>query len=180
MNSRTASTLTTLAATLGAALIIGIPGTAEAGIIVTVGRPSPELSTQDAKKQPSGFDGQRKEQQYVQEGTRCVTLPDGQVACAKSIRVENASSVPKDWRCVTVDAKTLFCELPAIGAGPSAAGYGELNLSSDETEVIDVGADAMGEEVEALGCAGGPAGSALPLAGAVFGLLLLGLRTRRA
>ncbi len=141
---------------------------AHAGIIVTVGRPSPEVCNQDSRKQQSEFDGQReghRKEQYKQEGNRCVVLPDGEVACARSISVETTASVPKDWRCVAVDSRTLFCEVPGTGAAPDAAGYGVFEVEASE----DVYAIDSDEQIEALGCNGGGVGS---LGGLVLGLLV--------
>jgi hypothetical protein len=165
LTARIARTLSLLAVSFGA---LSIAADAHAGIIVTVGRPSPEVFSQDNKKQQSEFDGHReghRKEQYKDEGNRCVVLPSGEVACARSISVETTASVPKEWRCVAVDSRTLFCEVPGTGAAPDAAGYGIFEVEPTE-EVYALDAD---EQIEALGCSGGAGAS---LGGLVIGLLV--------
>lgn len=123
-------------------------GVAQAGIIVTVGKPCPELNMQKPKPANNPSEGQRHdmfEDAMMSEGTRCVQMPDGSTKCGKSIRVETVNMLPADWRCIPVAKSVLYCETPTFGASPGAAGEGEF----DPDDLQDEGFED--EEVEALG-----------------------------
>lgn len=147
---------------------------AHAGIIVTVGRPCPEMNQQKPRPAQNPNDGQRPEM-YPEgaDGTRCVQLPDGSTRCGKSIRVESVNVLPADWRCIPVAKSVLYCETPMFGASPGASGEGDF----DPDEYIeDIG--APDEEVQALGCQGGDLGAGALLGLGGLGLLMLRRRVR--
>jgi MYXO-CTERM domain-containing protein len=156
--------------TLAGVVALSVSGAvAQAGIIVTVGRPCPEISLQkatspDARQQQSGS--------FMTEGaeTRCVVMPDGQTKCGKSIRVESVSMLPADWRCTPVAKGTLYCETPSFGASPGAAGEGDFDPDAHGEDFLS------DEQIETLGCSGGAGPGALTGA---LGLLLIGALRRR-
>jgi hypothetical protein len=142
--------------------------TAQAGIIVTVGRPCPEISLDRQKPTADS-----REAMFAESSdTRCVTMPDGQVRCGEIVRVESVSMLPPDWRCTPVSKGVLYCETPSYGASPGAAGAGEFDPEADESY------DLADEEIQTLGCSGG-SGAAGLLSG-LGGLLVLWLVRRRA
>lgn len=157
--------LRSFALVLATAGVGALAADAHAGIIVTVGRPCPEMNQQKPRPSQNPNEGQRQDMyQESSDGTRCVQLPDGSTRCGKSIRVESVNVLPADWRCIAVAKSVLYCETPMFGASPGAGGEGDF----DPDEYIeDIGTD---EEVQALGCQGGDLG-----AGALFGLVGLGL-----
>ena len=158
---------------LSLAAVLGIGGaSAHAGIIVTVGKPCPEISVPARKPNP---DNQRQTmfEGDSSEGTRCVVMPDGSTRCGKSIRVETLSMLPPDWRCVTVTKTVLYCETPTFGASPGSAGAGGFDPDADGDYLDD------DEQIETLGCSGGAdfGGIAAGIGGMI---VLFAVRRRRA
>jgi len=156
---------------------------AHAGIVVTVGKPKPDLCPQESVKRKAV---QQRRATYESDGTRCVELPTGGVECGQSIRVGSLSAVPTDWRCVSVSSSILYCELPTMaslsqGAGPGAGGPGELDPSrldnsSDPAANPQLDTLANDGELMAMGCS---AGGSSTLLGILAALGLLGVYTRR-
>ena len=150
---------------------------AHAGIIVTVGKPSPDPCPQENVKRKAVHE---RKSTYESDGTRCVELPNGGVECGQSIRIGSLSAVPTDWRCVSVSSSILYCELPTTatvsqGAGPGAGGPGELDPSradhsSEPLHEVD------NSELTAMGCS---AGGSSTLFGVLAALGLLAVCTRR-
>lgn len=157
---------------LSAILGVGAVGaSAQAGIIVTVGKPCPEVTL--IQKKPTS-DGQRAAMFEAETNdTRCVVMPDGQTKCAKTIRVETVSALPADWRCIQVAKAVLYCETPSFGSSPGSAGEGEFDPDMEDEDFV---AD---DELQTLGCAGGAGFEGI--AAGVGGLvMLLAVRRRRA
>lgn len=171
-------------------LALGLPalssGTAHAGIIVTVGKPNPEPCRD--KQSPFTRGSGHERRTFQSEGTRCVELPGGDVECGKSIRVESVSSLPRDWRCVSVAPGLLWCETPTppvapMGSGPAAAAGGEFDPtrydgSSASSPSLNPMVDSpdSGDDLLAVGCSSGGLSNLLPLFGA---LPLIALCRRR-
>jgi len=148
--------------------VIGVGASAQAGIIVTVGKPCPEVFFQ---KKPTS-EGQRAAMFEAESSdTRCVVMPDGQVRCAKAIRVENVAALPADWRCIPVAKSVLYCETPSFGSSPGSAGEGAFDPGMEEE---DFTAD---EELQTLGCSGGAGLGGI--ATGLGGLLVLFAAARR-
>jgi len=144
---------------------------AQAGIIVTVGRPCPELTFQ---RKPTP-EGQRANMFEAESSdTRCVVMPDGQTRCAKTIRVETVSALPSDWRCVQVAKSVLYCETPSFGSSPGSAGMGTFDPDAD----LDPSEDFVDDgELQTLGCSGGT--GLAGMAAGIGGLLVLVAARRR-
>lgn len=137
--------------------VSAVGASAQAGIIVTVGRPCPEFQL-PRKPTPD----QRMQMQMAAENAdTCIMTPDGQMRCAKIMRVETMSSVPADWRCVPIAKSVLYCETPGYGSSPGAAGEGAFDPSMDEEDFLD------DEEIQTLGCEGAGVGSLAGIAGLV-------------
>ncbi len=157
-----------LSAILG---VSAVGASAQAGIIVTVGKPCPEVTLQ-RKPTPEGQRASMFEAET--SDTRCVVMPDGQTKCAKTIRVETVSALPADWRCIQVAKAVLYCETPSFGSSPGAAGEGEFDPDM-EMEDEDFVAD---EELQTLGCSGGAGFEGIAMG--LGGLLLLVAARRSA
>ena len=154
-------------------------GDAHAGIIVTVGKPSPEpcREKQSLFKRPSELERRI----FHSDGTRCIELPNGGVECGKSIRVESVQALPRDWRCVAVAPGLLWCETPTsllspAGSGPAAAAGGDFDPTryestpATQTPLLDSDPDLL-----AVGCGAGGLSNLFLVLGA---LPLLWLRRR--
>lgn len=143
---------------------------AHAGIIVVVGRPCPEIPIDERASNDDS-----RHASFETSTTRCVVMPDGRTLCAKSIRVEKESMLPPDWRCIPIAKSMLYCEVPAYGTSPGAAGEGDFEgfegVTADEADLLDA------EEIEALGCSGGAGAGGLF---GVVGALWVVLRRRRS
>lgn len=146
---------------------------AAAGIIVTVGK-LPSMSdgdgtkTGDSARRPPNCDGSA----VVAPGVDNTAIPksggktsktsgtSSDCGCAPSTP-DNGPSGYDTTKCVPLGGGLIYCDDPAMGAGPGA---GEGGSFDDADETPD-GSD----EIVALGCSGG--GEAAPLA---LGLLALG------
>jgi hypothetical protein len=179
--------LKTPAALLGLAFAFVLAGgDAHAGIIVTVGKPNPELC--DGSKSSRSTGSATRRLYFESEGTRCVELPGGQVECGKAIRVDTTSALPRDWRCVAVAPGVLYCEIPtpatAQGAGPAAAGGGEFDPSRFEVSNGGPGPELQtldrDQELLAVGCGQGASSSGLVLLAALGMLAWFTARRRRS
>jgi hypothetical protein len=172
--------LTLVATAVLAVALSGATMTANAGIIVTIGKPNPEPCRE--KDSPYTREGKKEQRTFRNEGTRCVELPDGGVECGSSIRLDSASALPRDWSCVAVGPGLLWCETPSapmagMGGAPAAAAGGDYDPSRYEPAPSSTPTiDPAGDEMMAVGCSGGGLSNLLPLFAA---LPLLALCRRR-
>lgn len=180
-----ARTFAILAVTALAPLFVGTSsGDAHAGIIVTVGKPSPERCKGEEDGARYRRTDHHEHRAFQSDGTRCVELPGGDVECGQAVRVDSLGSLPRDWRCVAVEPGVLWCETPnvsvlPVGAGPAATPGGSYDPGRGEAAnasrtPLDTQLDKG--EVMAVGCSGGGLGNLLPL---LAGLPLLALCRRR-
>ena len=156
-----------LSAVVATFAVVSTGGVANAGIIVTIGRPSPEICLQ---KKTEGQRGPRQNF-FESEATRCVTLPDGQTRCGRTVRVETALALPIEWRCIQVNSGTFYCDVPGLGSSPGSAGGGGYDGDGDEDDLDE------DEGIETLSCS---SGAGMGLFGGIVGLGLIALRRRRA
>lgn len=164
MLSRLLTRITLAMSATFAFLALGGAGVANAGIIVTIGRPTPEVCLQKKGEAQRGM-----RSFFENEATRCVTLPDGQTRCGRSVRVETALALPVEWRCIQVNSGTFYCDVPGLGSSPGAAGGGDFDGDDDELD--------EDEGIETLSCS---SGAGMGLVGGIVGLGLIAVRRRRA
>jgi|GEM_PF-3284185 len=176
--------LTKVFASLALAGLVGWSVPAAAGIIVTVGKLPTSMVNGDGSK--TG-DGTRRpaacDPTTTQPGVESTTMTKTGAKTSKPAPIDcDCAPAPEgephgdDWydasKCVPIGGGLLYCDDPAMGAGPGAGEGGEYD---DSFAASPDGAD----EIAVLGCQGG--GEAAPLG---LSLLFLGglalVRRRRS
>jgi len=156
---------------------------ARAGIIVTVGKPTPEDASKRTKPGASLGTGDRT----TSTGAPCPSdaVPDKSQSgsCTQSQKIDPVTGLPADWKCVPIGGGLLYCEAPTAGAGGSAGpgGQGAWDGATDDEDFEDLDDDLndADDELQVMGCSGGGSTSGL-LALALVVLALFGLRRARA
>lgn len=150
---------------------------ADAGIIVTVGRVSPVDVTKKPKAMATAFptdaDG---------GGDRmCVVTLDGRTNCPQVASIDPMTGLPAGWMCRPLGSNRFYCDEPGRGAGADgeggAGGFEEADGGDDVDDVDDVDGD---DAIEAFGCDAGGAGSGFGVLAAFGALGVAGLRRRAA
>lgn len=147
---------------------------ADAGIIVTVGRPSPVDVTKKPKATATAFpidaDG----------GDRmCIVTLDGRTNCPQVASIDPMTGLPSGWMCRPLGSNRFYCDEPGRGAGADgeggAGGFDGTDVESDDVDDVD-GDDA----IEAFGCDAGGASSGFGVLAAFGALGVMGVRRRAA
>ncbi|MFO0748740.1 MAG: hypothetical protein U1F43_24215 [Myxococcota bacterium] len=152
---------------------------ARAGIIVTVGKPSPE----DAKKTKTGslpgYTGDTRSASTTPSPTGTSTT----TACTQdtkantatcSAKIDPATGLPVDWKCTPIGGGLIYCEDPAAsGAAPGEGGAGSFDPADYDDDTLD-----DGDAIQTLGCAGGAGSGLYGILGAIGGLVFM-IRARR-
>ncbi len=152
-----------------------VASSADAGIIVTVGRPTPVDMTKKPKAMTNTFpvdnDG---------GGDRmCVVTLDGRTNCPQVFTIDPLTGLPMGWMCRPLGANRFYCDEPGRGAGADgeggAGGFEEADGSAEDVDEVD-----GGEEIEAFGCDAGGAGSGFGVLAALGAIGVLSARRRAA
>lgn len=151
-------------AALVALVVLGIAGSASAGIIVTVGKPLPEEQARRVKQGTVAVYPPQNTSSETERAGACYVDKAGTTICTQ--KIDPITGVPLDWNCVPIGNGQLYCEGPGIGSGPGEGGEGYLDPSYDVGEMDDDGVDDT--EIEAMGCAGG-----MGLSGGIMGVVSL-------
>lgn len=114
-------------------------------------------------------DQREQMQQAAENNDTCLMMPDGQLRCAKTLRVETINALPAEWHCIQVSKSVLYCETTGFGSSPGAGGAGAFDPTGDEP-IDDDG------EIQALGCSGGAGVGGLAGLG---GLIVIAAASRR-
>lgn len=149
-----------------------VASSAQAGIIVTVGRPSPV----DLSKKPKATTGT-----YANDkdgGDRmCVVTLDGKTNCPMVAQIDPMTGLPAGWLCRPLGPNQFYCDDPAgRGAGADSAGaaggFDESDGAADEVDGSD--------EIQSFGCDAGGVSGGFGVFAALGALGMMGARRRAA
>lgn len=172
MNSRMNIFTLALALTFGA---LGFTTAAQAGIIVTVGKPAPEDASKKTKPGPNLTAGDRT---TTGDTGPCPaeTMADKSKRDTCSDKIDPLTGLPADWKCVPIGGGMLYCEGPGAGGSAGEGGAGEWDPDAEDyDELGEDGYDTAEEDLQVLGCAGGSASTGL----FAFGMVLVALVAMR-
>jgi len=177
MFKRLTSSFAVLAVSLVALMVSG-SGPAHAGIIVTVGKPAPEDAS---KRLKPGVTLSAPERGASPSGPcSAESTPQDKSAQSCNQKIDPATGLPADWKCVPIGGGLLYCEGPGAGAAADEGGAGSWDPDAEDYEDFeDEGYDAGGDEIEAFGCAAGNAAGGVLGAVSVLAALFMMVRGRR-
>ena len=171
------TTLRYILVPLVAVMLPLVASSAHAGIIVTVGRPSPV----DTTKKPKAATAFPVDANDGGGDRMCVVTLDGRTNCPQVFTIDPLTGLPMGWMCRPLGANRFYCDEPGRGAGADGeGGAGGFEEADGSANVDDVGDMDGGEEIEAFGCDAGGAGSGFGVLAALGALGAMGVRRRTA